>query len=70
MQHPPLVASVLARTLSARGCGLLTDPGRRTAGSFIDECAKLGLHAERVTEVPAEHGPAKLTVSVFEIRRG
>ncbi len=68
-QHPALVAAVFSRTLSARGLGLLTDPDRRTAGPFIDECAKLGLTAERVALVPAEDAPAQLTVSIFEIRR-
>jgi ETFB lysine methyltransferase len=68
--HPSLVASVLDRTLSADGLGLLTDPGRQTAGSFIDECAQLGLRAKCVDEVAAEHGDARLTVSVFEVRRG
>ena len=68
--HPSLVASVLARTLSAGGLGLLTDPGRRPAGSFIDECAKLELRAECVNEVAADEGDAQLTVSIFEVRRG
>ncbi|MBI3840336.1 MAG: class I SAM-dependent methyltransferase [Planctomycetia bacterium] len=69
-QQPALVAAVLARTLSANGLGLLTDPGRRTAGSFVDECAKLELKAERVAMVPAEDARAQLTVSIFEVRHG
>ena len=64
-----LVAAALAQTLVADGLGLVTDPGRRTSGSFIDECAKLELKAERVAKIPAEDTRARLTVSVFEVRR-
>jgi ETFB lysine methyltransferase len=67
--HPPLVAAALARTLSAGGLGLLTDPGRRTAGSFIDDCATLGLRAKCVQQIAAEHGDSQFTVSILEVRR-
>jgi ETFB lysine methyltransferase len=69
-QQPALVAGVLARTLSAGGIGLLTDPGRRFAESFIEECARQDLKAELTGSVPAEDAKAQLTVSIFEIRRG
>ena len=63
-----LVAAALARTLKPGGLGLLSDPGRRTAESLIEECGQRGLRAQRVEQVPLLDAELPLTVSVFEIR--
>ncbi len=63
-----LVAAALARTLSPDSLGLLSDPGRRVAGSFIEECGKRGLTAVCVEQAPAIDADTRSTVSVFEIR--
>jgi predicted nicotinamide N-methyase len=64
-----LVASALAHTLAAQGLGLVSDPGRRTAESFIEECGRRALAAECVGRVAASDAGVQLTVSVFEVRR-
>lgn len=64
-----LVASALAQTLAPHGLGLLSDPGRRTTDALVEECRRRGLTACCVERVPVEDANARLTVSVFEIRR-
>jgi predicted nicotinamide N-methyase len=64
-----LIAGALAATLSATGLGLLSDPGRRTAAPFVDQCARRGLEATCVERVPAIEADAELTISIYEIRR-
>jgi len=69
-QHQsPLIASVLALTLAPGGRGLVSDPGRRHAESFLGDCAAEGLQAELVAQVPTVDAGAELTVSIFEVRR-
>jgi hypothetical protein len=48
---------------------LITDPGRRPADAFVDECEKLGLKAECVELVDAVDAGAELVVAVFDVRR-
>jgi ETFB lysine methyltransferase len=69
-----LIAATLAATLGSGALGsgglaLVSDPGRRTAPAFIAECAKHGLATTCVSRVPTVDGGARLTVSLFEIRR-
>jgi len=64
-----LIAGAFARTLSAAGVGLLSDPGRRTAGQFVAECRKVGLIATCVEQKRTVDARAELTVSIYEIRR-
>ncbi len=65
-----LVANVIASCLSSEGRALVTDPGRRTAEDFAAHCTPLGLKAECVARVPTVDAGARLTVSIYEIRRG
>jgi len=64
-----LVANVLARALSPGGFALITDPGRRTAPSLIDECSARGLAAVNLVEVPMVENDTPLSVWVYEVRR-
>jgi 2-polyprenyl-3-methyl-5-hydroxy-6-metoxy-1,4-benzoquinol methylase len=66
----PLVAATIARTLAPGGMAWLTDPGRRPAEAFVDECQRHGLTAQCIERVPTVDANAGLTVSVFEIRHG
>jgi predicted nicotinamide N-methyase len=68
--QPGLIAAALERALAPRGLGLVSDPGRSTSEAFIEQCAARGLRAECVSRVPTSDAGARLTVSVFEIRRG
>ena len=63
-----LVAAAMARTLSPGSLGLLSDPGRRAAGPFIEACAKQGLTAVCIEQTLTVDANSQLTVSVFEIR--
>jgi len=64
-----LIAAALDRALAPGGYGLVADPGRRTAPALVDECGARGLHVECTNRVPIADVEAKLTVSVYEIRR-
>jgi ETFB lysine methyltransferase len=63
------VAAALARTIAPGGLGLVSDPGRRTAVVFAEECAKQGLTARCVLRMPTTEAGTRLTVSIHEIRR-
>jgi predicted nicotinamide N-methyase len=67
--HAGLVAEALVRSLNDAGLGLVSDPGRRTAPTFVDECAQRGLEARCVLREPTVDAGASLTVSIFEVRR-
>lgn len=64
-----LVAGVIAQCLTADGVALVSDPGRRTAETFSEACSPLGLKVSCLARVPAIDAGAKLTVSIFEIRK-
>ncbi len=64
-----LIAAAFSATLAPGGLGVLSDPGRRHAPVWIEECSKLGLHAQCVEQVPMADTGTTLTISVFEIRR-
>jgi predicted nicotinamide N-methyase len=64
-----LVAGALARTLGPAGLGIVSDPGRQTAASFIDECHKRGLAGRLAARVPTFEAGAQSMVSLYEVRR-
>jgi hypothetical protein len=64
-----LIAEVLDRAMSPTGLGVITDPGRRTAPALVEACATRGLECRCIDRVPTSDAGAKLTVSVFEVRR-
>ena len=65
-----LIAEVLDRALRPKGLGVITDPGRSTAPALVEACAARGLECRCIDRVPTSDAGAKLTVSVFEVRRG
>ena len=67
--QPGRIAAILAGVLSEGGLGLVSDPGRRTAEALLDECASVGLAAKCVERVTTQDEGARLTVSIFEVRR-
>ena len=66
-EYCKLVAGVIARTLAPHGRGVVTDPGRRRAASFLDDCAAMGLAGERIARVPFDNGVDKPTVDVYRL---
>ena len=64
-----LIAAALACALTPTGVGLVSDPGRRTAGALHDECACRELAVQCVDEVPTTDASARLTVFVYQVHR-
>jgi predicted nicotinamide N-methyase len=64
-----LVAATIARTLTHRGVALVSDPGRRTAPALVPACRDLGMTVREIAHVPTEDANARLTVTIFEVRR-
>ena len=65
----PLVADAFQRALSAESLGLLSDPGRRTAVSFAEECQRRGLSCICTARVPMVNGSSRPTIDLYEVRR-
>ena len=64
-----LVATMLARSLSATGRALVSDPGRRVATEFPLVCRQHGLRVVDEDLVSIVEGKLELIVQIFEIRR-
>jgi ETFB lysine methyltransferase len=64
-----LMADALAATISHKGFGLIADPGRIAAGSFLEECAKRALAVNRDAQLPFESGTIKQTIDIYRITR-
>jgi predicted nicotinamide N-methyase len=64
-----LVAAALARTLSPDGLGLVTDPGRRSATTFAEECGEHGLVARAAGRTNVVEGSLRVNIDLFEVRR-
>lgn len=65
---PPLIASVIKRTLAPGGLGLVTDPCRQLAETFVDRCREIDLDARRADRRPAMYGTVPLHVDIYEVR--
>ncbi len=68
-QYATLVADVLARSLAPYGLGIVADPGRYAAPTFMEACAALGLEARRAERVPFEEDAVRQTIDLYEVRR-
>src|SRR5207253_1287825 len=64
-----LVAAAIARTLSPAGLGLVTDPGRRSATTFTEQCAEHGLVAHAAGRTSVGDGSMRVNIDLFEVRR-
>lgn len=64
-----LVAQVLNRTLARGGEGLIADPGRLAAPTFVAAVQRLGLGVRTVGRVPYETAPYKQTIDLYEVKR-
>jgi len=67
--HAALIAGVLDRTLTARGSGIIADPGRVAAPKFVDECKERGMPASMLDRVTFEEGNIRQTIDLYEVRR-
>jgi ETFB lysine methyltransferase len=64
-----LVADAFARTLTRRGFGLLTDPGRIAVDDFLVACRARRLYVVRDERVPFTAGEIRQTIDVYEVTR-
>jgi predicted nicotinamide N-methyase len=67
-QNGALVAAALAATFKPNGLGLVTDPQRRHATLFPDECRRQGLQVAGPKGIPIDTGGIRQTIDLFEIR--
>ena len=68
-RYGPLIADVLAATLTAGGVGLVADPGRIALEAFLDACAGRALEARAGEPVTFPVGEAAQTIRIYEITR-
>jgi predicted nicotinamide N-methyase len=68
-EYAELVASAFDRTLLVRGVGMVADPGRLAAPSFVAECETRGLRVSLEERVPYEDGSIRQTIDVYSLRR-
>jgi predicted nicotinamide N-methyase len=67
--YPALVAAAIDRTLERNGLALVSDPGRRGATTFRQECQQRGLTVRHVLHAPYHNGKVQHPVDLFEVRR-
>lgn len=63
-----LIAEVIARTLTPGGRSIVTDPGRRRAACFLDECAAVGLSGERTAQIHCVDVVGNPLIDVYELK--
>lgn len=70
-EHPNggLVARAFARTLTRRGVGFLTDPGRLFAPNFVDAARSLGLKVAEPDEHRIRANETEQTIHLYTIWR-
>lgn len=68
--YSELIASLLTRTLSLTGRGMIADPGRLATPQFRKDCERLGLTVGSLGKVPFASGAIRQEIEVLEIRRG
>lgn len=68
-EYAELIASVIDRTLTARGTAVIADPGRLAAPQFVEQARERGMIAGIADRVPYEAESVRQTIDVYEIRR-
>jgi predicted nicotinamide N-methyase len=66
-RYGDLVAGAFAATLGKRAIGLLTDPGRIAAESFVEACKERRLVAQKRDKVSYDRGDIRQKIDVYEI---
>lgn len=67
--HAELIASVIDRTLTARGTAIIADPGRLAAPQFVAECQTRGMPAVILDRAPFEDGSIHQTIDLYQVSR-
>ena len=67
--YGPVVARVIAGTLSDSGTAIVADPGRVGRDEFTGALGAAGLEVSNQTDCPFEEGAIRQTITLFEIAR-
>ena len=65
----PLVAAMFARYMGPRGVGYCSDPERRVASAFPDECRKLGLTVNCFIRATPDAGGGMKDIDWYVVKR-
>jgi predicted nicotinamide N-methyase len=68
-QNVPLVAALFAKYMGPRGVGYCSDPERRVAGAFPDECRRLGLTVNCFIRATTEADGARKDIDWYVVKR-
>jgi predicted nicotinamide N-methyase len=68
LEYARLLPQILRRTLSADGYGLIADPGRVAAPTFVESCTENGLVAEKIETRPFAAGEIRQSIDIYAIR--
>jgi len=68
--YAPLVARAVVGALAPGGMALIADPGRVALTACLAECVALGGTVRERCAVRHEDGPAKHTITIYEVRLG
>jgi predicted nicotinamide N-methyase len=68
-RNAPLIARVMAQSLSETGEGWIADPGRVGSAGFRDWCFSHALNCDTVTKVEIEAGAHVHNISLYRITR-
>jgi len=68
-RYPPLIASVIARTLAPGGLATIADPGRPMVEQFFELLPSHGLRLRNTETIEYDESPAKQTIRLHNIVR-
>jgi predicted nicotinamide N-methyase len=68
-RYPPLVANVIARTLTSEGVATIADPGRPMVEQFFELLPAHGLRLRNTEVVEYDESPAKQTIRLHHLVR-
>lgn len=68
VEYAKLLPQILRRTLRSGGYGLIGDPGRVAAPTFVESCTDNGLVAEKIETRPFAAGEIRQQIDIYSIR--
>jgi len=68
LEYAKLLPQILRRTMSVDGYGLIGDPGRVAAPTFVESCTDNGLVAEKIETRPFEAGEIRQSIDIYLVK--
>jgi len=69
LEYARLLPQILRRTLNATGFGIIGDPGRVAAPTFVESCSENGLVAEKIETRPFAAGEIRQQIDIYLVKR-